>query len=169
WVVRALAELGRRDRAARLLAMLSPVRHAASAEAVATYQVEPYVVAADVYGTSPHVGRGGWTWYTGSAAWMYRVALESVLGFTVEAGEQLRLAPRVPDEWPRFRIRYRLPDGRTRYEILVENPDGRAETVREVRIDGAPGSLRDGAAIVPLVRDGGEHRVVLCLGTSQHN
>ncbi|MGH7823313.1 MAG: GH36-type glycosyl hydrolase domain-containing protein, partial [Candidatus Binatia bacterium] len=164
WVVRALAELGRRERAAKLLGMLSPVSHARTGEDVATYRVEPYVVAADVYGAEPHVGRGGWTWYTGAAAWMYRVALESVLGFTIEGGATLRLAPRVPDEWPSFRIRYRLPDGATRYDVLVENQDGRAKAVCEAQVDGVPAAVRDGAAFVPLVRDGATHQVVVRLG-----
>src|SRR5204862_1751684 len=119
WVVRAFAELGRRDRAAALLGMLSPIRHAGDAAAVRRYQVEPYVVAADVYGVAPHVGRGGWTWYTGSAAWMYRVALESVLGVTIEDGRVLRVAPRIPDGWRGFRVRLRLPGDGTTYEVVV--------------------------------------------------
>ena len=104
WVVRALAKLGRRDRAAALLDLLNPVHHAATAAQVARYQVEPYVVAADVYGAPPHVGRGGWTWYTGSSGWMLRVALESVLGLRTEGGETLVVAPCVPDDWPGYRL-----------------------------------------------------------------
>ena len=123
WVVRAMAELGRRDRAATLLEMLSPISHADTPEKAATYKVEPYVVAADIYGVEPHVGRGGWTWYTGSAAWMYRVALESVLGFRVHGGDTLRIRPCIPDHWPGFRISYRLADGKTRYEIEVRQPE----------------------------------------------
>src|SRR5262249_42752203 len=133
WVVRAMAELGRRDRAAALLEMLGPVHHARRREAVELYQVEPYVVAADIYGVQPHVGRGGWTWYTGSAGWMLRVALESVLGVTLEGGHTLCVAPRVPDEWPGFTVKLRLPDGRTRYEIEVRNPGGDAAAVTSVR------------------------------------
>src|SRR5205823_1116153 len=124
WVVRAMAELGRRERAAALLEMLGPVHHARTPEAVARYQVEPYVVAADVYGAPPHVGRGGWTWYTGSAGWMYRVTLESILGVTITGGDTLRVAPRIPDAWPAFRVRLRLPDGATCYEVDVRNPAG---------------------------------------------
>src|SRR6185295_2301922 len=100
WVIRALAELGRRERAATLLEMIGPVAHTTPG-GLPVYRVEPYVVVADIYGTPPHVGRGGWTWYTGSAGWMYRVALESVLGLTLESGKVLRLAPRIPDGWPR--------------------------------------------------------------------
>src|SRR5437867_4111198 len=108
WVVRAMAELGRRDRAAALLEMLGPVHHAGTREAAEVYRVEPYVVAADVYGVPPHVGRGGWTWYTGSAGWMLRVALESVLGVTLEGGHTLRVAPCIPDAWPGFKVKLRL-------------------------------------------------------------
>lgn len=170
WVVRALAELGRRDRAARLLEMLSPVSHAASEEQVRRYQVEPYVVAADVYGEPPHVGRGGWTWYTGSSAWMYRVALESILGFLLEGGSTIVLRPCIPDEWPEFSIDFLLPsaagsvEGRTRYEILVRNPQRRSENVRSATLDGAPALVEEGAARIPVLRDGRAHRVEVTLG-----
>ncbi|UCE03059.1 MAG: glycosyl transferase, partial [Candidatus Latescibacterota bacterium] len=97
WVVAAMAALRRRDRVAPLLEMLTPIRHARTPEQVAIYEVEPYVVAADVYGVPPHLGRGGWTWYTGSAGWMYQVALESLLGFAIEAGNLVRLLPCIPD------------------------------------------------------------------------
>src|SRR6185295_7194392 len=121
WVVRALAELGRRDRAAHLLELLSPVAHAQSAAQVALYQVEPYVVAADVYGAAPHVGRGGWTWYTGSAGWMQRAGVESILGLRLE-DDVLCLDPCIPKTWPRFEMTVRFRS--THYEVLVENPDG---------------------------------------------
>ena len=159
WAVRALAEAGRCDRAARLLAMLSPVRHTSSPEAVAVYQTEPYVVAADVYGAPPHVGRGGWTWYTGSAGWMWRVAVESVLGLTVEGGDTLVLAPCVPASWPGFSVRYRLPDpSGTVYAVTAERGGAAGLTV-----DGAPLEPVDGRWRVPLVRDGAEHAVRLGL------
>ena len=88
WYIRALAELGRGTRAVELLKMISPISHTSTPDAVAIYQTEPYVVAADVYGEPPHVGRGGWTWYTGSAGWMFRVAIESIIGFSIEQGER---------------------------------------------------------------------------------
>jgi len=164
WIVQAVAELGWRDRAARLLAMLSPVHHTASAERLAVYQVEPYVIAADVYGAAPHVGRGGWTWYTGSAGWMYRVALESVLGIRIDDGTTLRVRPCVPDDWARFSARVRLADGATVYEITVRNPTGCAAAVTEVQVDGRPAVLERDAARVPLQQDGAIHRVDVTLG-----
>src|SRR5207253_1122219 len=94
-----------------------PAHHARTREAVDVYRVEPYVVVADIYGVPPHVGRGGWTWYTGSAGWMFRVALESVLGVTLEGGDTLRVAPCIPDTWSGFKVKLRLPDGKRRYEV----------------------------------------------------
>jgi cellobiose phosphorylase len=159
WAIRAVAEAGRFDRAAQLLEMLSPVSHALTPEAVAKYQVEPYVIAADIYGAEPHVGRGGWTWYTGSAGWMYRVALESVLGFTLQGGDSIHLKPVVPKGWPSFSIRYRLPDGATVYDITVRHADGAASAT----LDGKPLALLGGAAVVPLHADGALHRVEMML------
>jgi cyclic beta-1,2-glucan synthetase len=163
WVVRALAELGRRDRAAKLLEMLTPIHHALTPEAVAVYQLEPFVVAADVYGAAPHVGRGGWSWYTGAAGWMLRVALESILGLELIEGHTLRLRPCIPDPWPGFHLHYRLPDGHAVYEIEVRNPDGDAERVVAVEVDAADGVVEDGAARIPLFRDGKTHRVIVTL------
>jgi cyclic beta-1,2-glucan synthetase len=162
WIVRALAEAGRRDRAASLLAMLSPVSHAQSAAAVATYQVEPYVVAADVYGAPPHVGRGGWTWYTGSASWMYRVAIESVLGIEWRNGSVLRLRSRIPDAWPSCRVQWRVPASATTYRIEFERAAPGA--IRDVSLDGRAIPVRDGEAHVPLVRDERTHHVIVTLG-----
>src|SRR2546426_11311444 len=159
-----MAELGRRDRAAALLEMLTPVHHAATREAVDVYRVEPYVVAADVYGVAPHVGRGGWTWYTGSAGWMFRVALESVLGVTLEGGDTLRVAPRIPDDWPGFTVKLRLPDGRTRCEIDVGNPTRNAATVTSVMVDGHPAPVEGEAARVAVAADGAVHRLSVTLG-----
>ncbi|HEX6041990.1 GH36-type glycosyl hydrolase domain-containing protein, partial [Longimicrobium sp.] len=161
WAVRALAQAGRTERAARLLAMISPVSHGRTPEEVAVYQAEPYVVAADVYGVAPHVGRGGWTWYTGSAGWMFRVALESVLGITLEGGDTLVVRPCVPRDWPGFSVRYRLPDGATTYEIAVTRDAG-----AEIRgsVEGRALASAGGALRIPLVRDGGTHRVDVVLG-----
>jgi cyclic beta-1,2-glucan synthetase len=164
WFVQAMAQLGRNDRVAALLDLLNPVNHARTAEQVSVYQVEPYVVAADVYGAPPHVGRGGWTWYTGSSGWMHRVVLESLLGFQISGGKTLVMNPCVPDDWPRFAIDYRLPGEETRYKIRVENPQGRAQAVINATCDGETVPCTDGVCRVPLRRDGQAHRVELILG-----
>ena len=161
WVVRAMAEAGRTERAAELLELLNPIRHGDSPAAIATYQVEPYVIAADVYGVAPHVGRGGWTWYTGSAGWMYRVALESILGVTLREGKALVIRPCIPTSWPGFTLRYRLPDGRTRCEIVVRRGEGRSR----VEAGELAARIEDGTALVALPSDGGSHRIELTLGT----
>src|ERR1041384_5720620 len=101
WAAMAFAQLGDARRAWEIFAMINPVNHTRSAAALATYKVEPYVMAADVYAAAPHTGRGGWTWYTGSAGWMYRLALESLLGLSRE-GARLRVAPCLPAGWPGF-------------------------------------------------------------------
>ena len=164
WVIRAIAELGRNNRAAKLLEMLSPVSRAIDSQQVGTYKVEPYVVAADIYGEPPHVGRGGWTWYTGSSAWMYRVTIESVLGISLQGGDTLAIKPCIPDDWPRYSVAYRVPGGETRYTITVENPRRSAGPVMEATVDGAPVPIEEGAARIPIGRDDGKHIVHLILG-----
>jgi cyclic beta-1,2-glucan synthetase len=164
WVVRALAELGRNDRVAPLLEMLTPLHHTRTPADVARYRVEPYVVAADVYGAPPHVGRGGWTWYTGSSGWMYRVVVESLLGFAVEHGRTIVLSPCVPDDWDGFELCWRVPGTATSYAIAARNPRRRGLGVESATLDGQPMPVEDGAARVPLVRDGAAHRVELVLG-----
>jgi len=161
WVVRAMAESGRSERAARLLENLSPVSHSSSLEGANTYQVEPYVIAADIYGEAPHVGRGGWTWYTGSAGWMYRVALESVLGFTLTDGDKVRLAPVIPKNWPGFTLRYRLPDGQTSYLFEVQNQAGNRRL--SVCVDGIAVDTDTGTIEVALKKDGASHHVLVQL------
>jgi len=164
WVVQALAELGRRNRAAKLLAMLSPASRSRTPEEVMTYKVEPFVIAADVYGEPPHVGRGGWTWYTGSAAWMHRIAIESILGLRLQNGDSIRLRPSIPDEWPGFEIAFRPPGGDALVRIAVENPMGIAQRVAEATLDGAAIPVEEGAVRIPLPRDGKEHDVRVVLG-----
>jgi cyclic beta-1,2-glucan synthetase len=161
--VRALAEMGRGTRAVELLKMLSPVTRTATAEQTAIYQTEPYVVAADVYSETPHVGRGGWTWYTGSAGWMFRVAVESILGLSMEGGRTLVLRPAISSAWPSCRLNYRAPDGRTRYEITIENPAGKETGVSAATFDGQSARVVDGAARIELKQDGATHRVVVRL------
>lgn len=166
WGVRALAEMGRTERATTLLEMLSPISHGRTPEEVDVYRVEPYVVAADVYGVTPHVGRGGWTWYTGSAGWMYRVALESLLGLTMVGGDHLELRPCVPENWPGFTVRMRLADKRTRYEVvLTRAASGVSETRVHVNGEAVDSAVHEGAARIPLVRDGGVHIVEIALAS----
>jgi cyclic beta-1,2-glucan synthetase len=163
WVVRAMAELRRRDRAAPLLEMLTPLSHALLPQDVERYRVEPYVIAADVYGEPPHVGRGGWTWYTGSAGWMLRVGLESILGFRVRQGRAIEIRPCIPPGWPEYRISYR-PKGRaTVFEIHLTNPEGKTGLVRTARLDGEPWPTVDGAVVVPVDDDSLDHQLEIVL------
>jgi cyclic beta-1,2-glucan synthetase len=164
WVVRAFAELGNRARAAAYLEMISPASHARTAAQLAVYQVEPYVVVADIYGVAPHLGRGGWTWYTGSASWLYRVAVESVLGVQVEGGDTLVLGPCIPDHWPRYSVRLRRPGRGTTYAIEFENPNGTPVEVVSARVDHTPAPIERGRARIPMVDDGALHQVVAVLG-----
>ena len=131
--------------------------HATDPESVARYKVEPYVVAADIYGRAPHTGRGGWTWYTGSASWLYRVGVESILGFHLK-GDHLAIDPRIPGDWPGFEVAYRHHS--TAYRVVVENPEGSEHGVRSATLDG---QAVDPAAI-PLVDDGGDHEIRVVLG-----
>jgi cyclic beta-1,2-glucan synthetase len=139
--------------------LLNPVQHAGNSAAIHRYKVEPYVICADVYGVAPHTGRGGWTWYTGSAAWMYRVALEGLLGFQKE-GETLVLNPCIPRGWPGFEIRYR--HGRTMYEIAVQNRYGAGRGVTHITLDGV--DIEGPAARIALKDDGATHKVSVTLG-----
>jgi cyclic beta-1,2-glucan synthetase len=133
WTVHALTLMGQGDRAVALLSLLDPVRHATTPELVQRYQVEPYVVAADVYDAPGHVGRGGWTWYTGAASWRYRIVLEQILGVR-RVGQHLLVDPCIAGHWKRFELTYR--DGEGEVHIVVENPDGIQRGVRHVEIDG---------------------------------
>ncbi len=151
WTVMAFAALGDSRRAWELFDMINPVNHASSEAAIATYKVEPYVVAADVYAVAPHTGRGGWTWYTGSAGWMYRLILESLLGLRLEV-DKLRFAPCLPAEWDTFKLHYRYRE--TVYHITVLQTHA-ADNKTRVTVDGV--EQRDGA--VPLVDDRLEHEV----------
>ncbi len=159
WSVIAFARLGQAEKAAELFSMLNPINRTATRAAVHRYKVEPYVIAADIYSVAPHAGRGGWTWYTGSAGWLYRAGLEAILGFHVQ-GSQLRLAPCIPASWPRFDIAFRYHA--TRYEITVENPEGVSHGVAGAELDGRP--LPEGETLIALVNDGETHRVRVVLG-----
>ena len=162
WAALACVMQGDGDRAGELLSMLNPIRHSDSPTAIHRYKVEPYVVCADLYSEPPHVGRGGWTWYTGSAGWMYRVALEGLLGFRLQGGN-LALDPCIPRNWPGFEIVFRYRSAR--YEIAVKNPNRVCYGVRSITLDGA--LIADSKkALVPLADDGVTHRVLLVLGSS---
>jgi cyclic beta-1,2-glucan synthetase len=154
WAVAATAMRGEGDRAFELFQMLNPLTHAGTPDATAIYKVEPYVVAADVYTAPGHVGRGGWTWYTGSASWMYRVALESILGFS-KCGSTLSIDPRVPAGWPEFSIAYRY--GTSVYDIVVQDPGAVGQRGAEVMVDGR---LLESTTIA-LADDGRTHAVTV--------
>ena len=133
WAAMAFAALGDRRRTWELLSMINPVNHGKSAEGIATYKVEPYVVAADVYAVSPHTGRGGWTWYTGSAAWMYRLVVESLLGLKLEV-DKLSFAPCLPVHWDGFTVHYRFRE--TIYHIRVTQKPAGDKKAATVMVDG---------------------------------
>jgi cyclic beta-1,2-glucan glucanotransferase len=158
WVMMAVAALGSGDEAVELFHLLNPVNHARTPAEVNRYQVEPYVMAADVYAHPAHVGRGGWTWYTGSSSWMYRAGLESILGIE-RRGSFLSIDPCIPAFWPGFSAVVRF--GAARYEIAVENPEHRCSGVAEVELDG---KAVDPSAI-PLRDDGRKHSVRAVIGT----
>jgi len=157
WTAWAFAELGQGERALELFQMLNPIRHAETPEKAARYQVEPYVIAADIYSQPAHLGLGGWTWYTGSSGWMYRLGLEAILGIS-RVGPALKIDPCIPRGWPGFRVNYQF--GRAQYTLRVENPAGVNRGVREIWLDGIrlPGSL------IPLLNDGQTHTVRVLLG-----
>jgi cyclic beta-1,2-glucan synthetase len=157
WVVMAMARLGSGDEAVELFHMMNPVNHARTAAGAARYKVEPYAVAGDVYAHPQHPGRGGWTWYTGSAGWMYRAGLESILGFRRQ-GTTFAIDPCIPSSWSEYAITWRF--GATTYEIAVSNPERRCRGVAEAEMDGAAVD----ALAMPLVDDGGTHRVRVVLG-----
>ena len=159
WASMAFAELGDSDRAWELLSLINPLSHSRTEEAVAVYKAEPYVVAADVYAVAPHTGRGGWTWYTGSAGWLYRLIVESLLGLKRE-GDRLHVTPCMPKAWNDYALSYRYED--TVYRIAVERTSGANAPPIETTLDGAvlaePG--------IPLVDDRREHVVRIRINTT---
>jgi cyclic beta-1,2-glucan synthetase len=180
WSVLAWAALGDGDRAGELFSILNPINHSATRAGLHRYKVEPYVMAADVYAEPPHVGRGGWTWYTASAGWMYQAGMGGILGFRLR-GTTLLIDPCIPRAWPGFEIDFRYHSAR--YEIVVQNPQGVSRGVVSWDLDGEaqPGAAPahvigsesarpDGApaarlgATIPLVDDGATHRIRVVLG-----
>jgi len=160
WTTMAFALMGDHDRAWELFALLNPIHHGATPAQIATYKVEPYVVAADVYAVAPHIGRGGWTWYTGSAGWMYRLLMETLLGVNRE-GDQLRLTPRLPTSWPSYKIHYRFRQ--TIYHITISRLPADAAAENQLFLDGEKLTMKT----VPLVDDQREHFVELKVWTQK--
>jgi cyclic beta-1,2-glucan synthetase len=163
WSVIALAKLGEGDKAARLFSLLNPINHARAPADAHRYKVEPYVVAADVYAVEPHVGRGGWTWYTGSAGWMQRAGIESILGLRI-LGTSLHFDPCIPKDWPAFGITLRYRS--SRYDIDVENPSGVSYGIGLAELDGV--AWQANQAVIPLVDDGAVHKLRIVLGRAKY-
>jgi cyclic beta-1,2-glucan synthetase len=162
WSIMAFAMLGEGDRAGELFAMLNPINHARSRTAAQRYRVEPYVACGDVYSVAPNVGRGGWTWYSGSAAWMYRVAVEYILGLRLVGGT-LMIDPVIPRSWPQFEATVRFGDAV--YEIVVENPGACCQGVAGIAMDGQ--SLRFDRPGLSLLSDGKTHHIRVTMGIKQ--
>jgi len=159
WAAMAVAKLGNAQEAWRLFSLLNPIRHADSPEKAAKYKVEPYVVAADVYAAKGHEGRGGWTWYTGSAAWMYRLLVEDLLGIRLEV-DTLTFAPLLPAEWGEYTLHYRYRN--TFYHIRVVKMGEQATQVHRVVLDGVEQHDRS----IHLVDDGQDRSAVVEIGVS---
>ncbi len=160
WTAWAFAQLGDGKQAGELFDMLNPIFHSDSEDKVAEYRVEPYVISADIYSKPPHLHRGGWTWYTGSAAWMYRFGLTALLGFK-KTGDTLYIDPVIPPTWDGFEIKYIF--WATTYQIKVSNPTHIAHNVQLVKLDG---KILDQKAI-PLIDNGQEHRVEVIMGDEE--
>jgi cellobiose phosphorylase len=161
WAVMAFAALGDAPRAWELMNMINPVNHASAPEKIAVYQVEPYVVAADVYAMPPHTGRGGWTWYTGSAGWMYRMIVESLLGIELVAGK-LRISPCLPAPWKGFKFRYR--HGETTFDVTVSQ-SAEASRTPSVSFDGELQSDNT----IPVAGDRAVHAVEVRVGPASNS
>jgi cyclic beta-1,2-glucan synthetase len=161
WCILAFAALGEGDKAGWLFSILNPVNHASTRAGIQRYKVEPYVAAADIYAEANHIGRGGWTWYTGSAGWMYRAGVQWILGVRLR-GTVLSIDPAIPRAWPAYEITFRYHSAR--YSVNVENPRGATRGVTHAELDGAglPVSA-NGVADVPLVKDG-DHQIRIVLG-----
>ncbi|QCX34529.1 glycosyl transferase family 36 [Caloramator sp. E03] len=157
WVIYAYAKLGDGDMAHHLFNLINPLNHTRTQMECNKYKVEPYVVAADVYASKPHIGRGGWTWYTGSSSWMYKVGLEKILGFE-KKGDILYINPCIPSDWKEFSIRYKYKN--TFYNIKVQNPNGLNTGVQSISMDGI--STKDNR--IPLIDDRSEHNINIIMG-----
>ncbi|MBC5823435.1 MAG: glycosyltransferase 36 associated protein, partial [Candidatus Eremiobacteraeota bacterium] len=159
WSVIAFALLGDGDKAAELFSILNPINHARTRAEIYRYKVEPYVVSADVYTESSHVGRGGWTWYTGSAGWMYRAGLESILGFHLK-GTNLLIDPCIPKSWPGFEIAFQYHSAR--YDIVVKNPHTVSRGVTSISLDDQ--AMPNDQTEISLLDDHANHKIKIVLG-----
>jgi cellobiose phosphorylase len=159
WAVWAYTALGHGDRASELFRLLNPITHSNTSSKIKRYCVEPYVVAADVYSSEQHRGHGGWTWYTGSSGWMYRLGVEAILGLQ-RAGDRLHIDPCIPKDWPGYEMTYRY--GETAYRIQVENPEGTHSGVNRITLDGEEQRAKE----IPLEDDGQPHAVHVLMGGS---
>jgi cyclic beta-1,2-glucan synthetase len=157
-VIMATARLGNGDEASDLFHMVNPINRTRTAPGLERYKGEPYALAGDVYANSLHVGRAGWTWYTGAAGWMYRAGLEQILGVR-RAGSVFAIDPCIPSGWPEYTVFWRI--GSTSYEITVTNPERRCRGVREALLDGT--AVSPGA--VPVLDDGRSHLLKVVLGS----
>lgn len=153
WAVMAFAEMGNIERAWELMALINPINHSLDSTAAERYKVEPYVATADIYAVAPHVGRGGWSWYTGSAGWMYRLIVESLLGLK-RRGNQLSINTRLPADWPQVTLNYR--EGGSEYQLIIRQGTG----TTQITVDGE----EQPEAVITLVDDGKIHHVDVMLG-----
>jgi cyclic beta-1,2-glucan synthetase len=159
WTIVALARLRHGDEAMELFHTINPVNHMRTRGRLEPYRGEPYVVAADVYSHPMHVGRAGWTWYTGSAGWMYQAAIQELLGMR-RHGSHLSVNPCIPASWPEYTVEWRV--GRSRYRFIVTNPEHRCCGIHSAELDGAPVDPH----AIPMEDDGREHEVLIALGAT---
>lgn len=160
WVICAFAILGKGDMANKLFSMLNPINHTRTLKECSIYKTEPYALAADVYAVSPHIGRGGWSWYTGAAGWLYRAGLEYILGFKKKQGK-LYIDPCIPSYWEDYQIVYKYYN--TEYHINVKNPEGISKGVKSMVLDGI-NVLKGG---IELIDDGEKHEVLVLMGCKE--
>ena len=162
WAIWAFTQLGQNDRAVELFRLINPIYHADTLEKVDRYRVEPYVVAADVYSVAPYIGRGGWTWYSGSASWMYRLGTEMILGLQ-RTGDRLHINPCIPKDWTEYQINYRF--GKSLYHILVKNQENKKHEKNQITMDGK--LLTD--EFIALLDDDKAHEVLITISPHSEN
>lgn len=158
WTLIAFAAMGDGNKAGELFRMLNPVNRSNSRASIQRYKVEPYVIAGDIYGEAPHVGRGGWTWYTGSSGWLYRAGMEWILGFRVR-GMSLSIDPCIPRNWPSYSVKFQYHS--SVYNIQVQNPSNVARGVALTEVDG---KILPGSATIQLEDDGAAHTIRIVMG-----